>query len=54
MSALHLFGTVILGLGLFFLGMQLVGDNLRRLSSASLTPLGVRMRRAPWTAPAKS
>lgn len=27
--------TLILGLGLFFLGIQLVGDNLRRLSGAS-------------------
>jgi len=42
-------GTLILGLGLFFLGMQLVGDNLRRLSSASLPPLGARSRRGPWT-----
>lgn len=43
-------GTLILGLGLFFLGMQLVGDNLRRLSSASLPPLGARTRRGTWTA----
>ncbi len=32
---MHGLSTLILGLGLFFLGIQLVGENLRRLSGAS-------------------
>lgn len=32
---MHGLSTLILGLGLFFLGIQLVGENLRRLSSPS-------------------
>lgn len=43
-------GTLVLGLGLFFLGMQLAGENLRRLSSASYHPLGSRLGGSPWAA----
>jgi len=32
---MHGLSTLVLGLGLFFLGIQLVGENLRRLSGAS-------------------
>lgn len=43
-------GSLVLGLGLFFLGMQLAGENLRRLSSGSYHPLGARLGGSPWAA----
>ena len=43
-------GSLVLGLGLFFLGMQLAGENLRRLSSGSYHPLGARFGGSPWAA----
>lgn len=41
-------GSLILGLGLFFLGMQLVGEHLRRLSATSFRDL---LRRTTHSAP---
>lgn len=42
--------TLVLGLGLFFLGIQLVGENLRRLSGASFRRAIHRVSRRPLLA----
>lgn len=47
---MQVFGHLILGLGLFFLGMQLVGENLRRLSGPSFRKLMARSTGSAWEA----
>src|SRR5262245_3713323 len=44
---MDVFGLLILGLGLFFLGMRLVGENLRRVSGPSFRALMARSTGAP-------
>jgi len=41
------FNTLILGLGLFFLGLRLVGDNLRRLSGSGFRQIIKRTTHSP-------
>ena len=47
MSSLH---GLILGLGLFFLGLQLTGQNMRALSGGSFRNLVRRLTDSPWLA----
>jgi phosphate:Na+ symporter len=47
---MHGLSTLILGLGLFFLGIQLVGENLRRLSGASFRKAIQRVSERPLLA----
>jgi phosphate:Na+ symporter len=47
---MQLVGHLILGLGLFFLGMQLVGENLRRLSGPTFRKLMARSTGSGWEA----
>lgn len=44
---MNAYGSLILGLGLFFLGMQLVGEHLRRLSATSFRDLIRRTTHSP-------
>ena len=46
--AMSLFNGVILGLGLFFLGLQLTGQNMRSLSGGGLRQLVRRATNTPW------
>lgn len=48
---MNAYGSLILGLGLFFLGMQLVGEHLRRLSATSFRDL---LRRTTHSVPLAS
>src|SRR4051794_27194993 len=41
-TMLDILGQMVLGLGLFFIGMHLVGENLRHLSSRSFRTLVAR------------
>jgi phosphate:Na+ symporter len=45
---MSLFNGVILGLGLFFLGLQLTGQNMRSLSGGGLRQLVRRATNTPW------
>jgi phosphate:Na+ symporter len=47
---MQVFGQLILGLGLFFLGMHQVGENLRRLSGPSFRSLMARTTGSPLEA----
>jgi len=44
---MDIFGLLILGLGLFFLGMRLVGENLRRMTGPSFRSLMARTTGSP-------
>src|SRR5215467_5272088 len=46
-SLMDTFGLLILGLGLFFLGMRLVGENLRRMTGPSFRALMARSTGSP-------
>lgn len=47
---MHGLSELVLGLGLFFLGIQLVGEHLRRLSSGSFRRVLGRVSARPWLA----